>query len=215
MAVGDVEDIQLAEFLLDGRDQLRVVDHVEDVAHAVVGRNVVLRPPRHRLLDQPVDGLALLVGQEDRAGLGVQGLDVALAVTLLVLAGQLVLLDHVVLVVLAGSAGDQADLHVLAPYLLVDVKTLFLVLEQGLFVDEAVEIFLALGVHLVGVEIGPGRQVDLGLADVQERIGIALGQLARLLGTEDVVGRGGDLFGQVPARPEPLERFYACHYLSS
>ena len=65
----------------------------------------------------------LLVGQEDRPGLGVQGLDVALAVALLVLAGQFVLLDHVVLVVLAGGAGDQADLHMLAPDLLVDIKT--------------------------------------------------------------------------------------------
>ena len=73
------------------------------------------------------------------------------------------------------------------------------------------EVLLALGVDLVGVEVGAGGQVDLGLADVQERIGIALGQLAGLLGTEDVVGRGGDLFGQVPARPEPPERFDACH----
>jgi len=115
------------------------------------------------------------------------------------------------LVILAGGTGDEADLHVLAPYLLVDIKAPLLVLDQRPLADEALEVLPALGVDRVGIQVGPEGKVDLGLADVQERIGVVPGQLACLIGTEDVVGRGGDLFGQVLARPEPPERFDACH----
>ena len=167
----------------------------------------------HAVGDEGVDGVVPAVGQEDRARLGAERLDVAHAVVLLVHPGQLVLLDDVVEIVLAGGGGDEPDLDMLSPDLLVDVEIAGHVLGDRPFAEEAIEILLALGVDGVRVEIGPRRQVDLRLADVEERVGVPGGELPGFLRRQDVVGRGGDEMGEILAgtdAPEGLDVDHEC-----
>ncbi len=175
------------------------------------GRTVASATRASGLGDEGVDGVRAPVGQEDGAGLGAQRLDVTHPVVLLVDPGQLVLLDDVVEVVPAGGGGDQTDLDVLAPDLLVDVEVARRVGRDDALPQEAVVVLLALGVDGVGVEVGPGRQVDLGLADVQERVGVPGREVPGLLGRQDVVRRGGDEGGEVAAGTDAAERFDAGH----
>ena len=70
------------------------------------------------------------VGQKNRAGLRVQGLDVPDAVVLLVRPRQLVLFDGPVQVFLATGRGDEAGLRMLAHDLPVKIKTRLRILLQ-------------------------------------------------------------------------------------
>jgi len=118
-----------------------------------------------------------------------------------------VLLDDVVEVVPAGGGGDQADLDVVAPDLFVNVEIARLVPGDRPFAEEALEILLPLGVDGVRVEVGPGREIDLRLADVKKGIGIPGRQLPGFVRRQDVVRRGGDEVGDGLAGPDAPERF--------
>jgi len=173
VAVGDVQVRDLAEDGGDVRDPAGVGDHPEPVFDAVGGSEVVLRLAAAGRLDSGVEVGPGVVGQEDRAGLGVELADVAGAVVLLVLPGQLVLADHVGVIVVHRRAGGQRGLNVIAHPLAVDVEAVGRIPEQHAVGDQALEVFLALMVDAIVVQIDAGGQVDLGLAHVEEGVGIA------------------------------------------
>ena len=127
------------------------------------------------------------VDEEHRAGLGVERLDVAHAVVLLVGPRQLVLLDDALEVILATGGGDQPGLAVPAHDLAVEIEMRLRVLPERALGDQPPEVLPSLGIDLRRVSIRRGRQIDLRLADVQEAQGIAGGDLARLLGRHHVV----------------------------
>ena len=211
MAVGDVKGGEPGEGALDPGDEPGVVDDEEDVPDVVVGRDVDFGPSLHAFGDEGVDRVGPAVGQEDGPRLRPERLDVAHAVVFLVHTGQLVFLDDVVEIILARRGGDQTDLDVLAPDLLVDVEVTGLVRGDRPFAQEAVEVLFALGVDGVRIEIGARRQVDLRLADVQERVGVAGRELPRLFRCQDVVGRGGDEMGEIFAGTDAPERLNVGH----
>ena len=86
------------------------------------------------------------VGEEDGAGLGVQGLDVADAVVFFVGPGELMFFDDVGEIFGAAGGGDEADLGVFAHDLAVEIESGLGILAEGALADKVAEIFEALGV---------------------------------------------------------------------
>ena len=191
VAVGDVERRHAAE----GGDQAGARGRLgppERVRDAVGGDEVVERGPRAGRLDQAVDLGAGAVGQEDHAGLGAQGDDVAGAVVLLVAAGPLVLADQVALVLVDREGAGDAGLHVAAHAQPVDVERWLGLGRERRRGAQPLEILPAAVVDGGGIGIGALGQLDFGAGDAQEGERLVGGELAGLGGRHDVVGDGGD-----------------------
>jgi hypothetical protein len=114
VAVGDVEVGHGADHGADARDCRFVVDQPDGVLDAVVGGEVGDRRAGGGSGDQLLGLVAVRVGEQDRAGLRVERLDLAHAVVFLVRAGEFVLADAVAVVVGDRGGGDQAGLGVFA-----------------------------------------------------------------------------------------------------
>ena len=191
VAVGDVKAVEGCELLLDPGDEIGIGDDMEDVANAVVRREVIFGLFFQDIGDEGVDVLRRPVGQKDRPGLSVQGFDVPHPVVFLVRPGELVFLDEAVEVVPAGGCGHETCLDMVAPDLLVDVKAFLGVGRDDARQQEAFIILLALGVHGIGIKIRSRRQVDFRLPDVEKGIGVVFRHLAGFVRTQDVVGGRG------------------------
>ena len=113
VAVGDIERGHGVERCGDARLDRGVADHPQGVAHAVEFGIGIRRAGRRRSQDG-VDLGRGRVGQQHRAGLGVERVDLAHAVVFLVGAGELVLADAVGVVVRHRSGGHDAGLAVAA-----------------------------------------------------------------------------------------------------
>ena len=208
MAVGDVRAVDARE-RVDVRP--RIVDAPHGVAHAVLGREVVERRRPAWPPTTSADRVALrLVGEEDRAGIGVDRQRVARAVVFLVLARDLVLLDALGVVVVDVATADDADLaHAPAGeggLLPIGVQTGLGLAHQHAAVDHVLEATARGRVHAVVVWVDLVGQVDLRARNVQQAVLVALTQRARLFAVDDVVGNGGDLRGQLGPGPERGER---------
>ena len=195
MAVGDIDRRQRVEGARQRRDGRVVVDHPHLVAHAVVGGDVDVGCARGGARQHGVDLGRGRIGHHHRAGLGVDGLDLADAVVLLQRRGQLVLAHAVRRVV--GERGDAGEpgLHAVAPGQPVDVVAGLGVAHEHAGRDHAGEVLGRLGVDGAVIRVDRRIEVDLGLGDVQEAPRLALGALARLRAREHVIGRGQDFGG--------------------
>jgi hypothetical protein len=128
-----------------------------------------------------------------------------------------VLADAALVVVGHAGGGDEARLLTPAHDQPVEVIARRAVLLQHPFLEHPVEVLLALGVDRRAVGIGAGRQIDLGLGDVQEAPGLAGGAFAGLLAVEHVIGRRGHFGGFIgkgaQAGEGANERHRACSWL--
>ena len=208
VAVGDVERVDPAERL---HERGGLVDGPDRVLDVVLGPEVVDRRALHGPGDGVVDGVVAAVSQHDRLGVGPLREHVARPVVLLVGPRVLVLEDDVVVVVLGRDQPDEPRLGPAVHDQAVHVEPGGLVADEGAGLGERAERLGPLLVDLVGVLVGPLGQVDLGADDVQERVLVAGGQLARLRGRDDVVGDGGDALGVLGRRAERAERADGGH----
>ena len=110
MAVGDVQVRNPHKLRFDELEIVRLPNCPGHMPHAIPGRKINLRLAGGLFRDECVQGADGGIGQEYRAGLRVQRLDVPHAVVLLVHARLLVLPDDAALVFLATGGGDQAGL---------------------------------------------------------------------------------------------------------
>ena len=141
------------------------------------------------------------IGKKHRLGIGVLLGDVAGAIVFLVAPREFVFLDAILLVLADRTERDQPRLYVLSHALLVDVERILGLARQNALGDELLQIRGTHGVDAVLVLINPFRQIDFRPADVQKRVRIALGQLARLRRIDDVIGNRGHAGRQLGLGP--------------
>ena len=110
MAVGDVERGQRLELPRELVDHRRVADHPQLVRDVVVGRDGDIGIALGGALQRAVDLGRVRIGHHDRAGLGVERLDLLDAVGLLHGRRQLVLLDAARRVGVEGSDAGEPGL---------------------------------------------------------------------------------------------------------
>ena len=114
------------------------------------------------------------------------------AIVFLVAPRALVLLDDVAVVFVEAKAGRQAGLLV-AAHAAADRNTRSARLRRR--ADDALQQVEIRGgplVDRVGVRIRAWRQLDLGPRDAEKTQRVAVGERARFVGVDDVVGHGGD-----------------------
>ena len=109
VAVGDVERRHGVEGGGDVANQRLVADDPDRMADAVVGGDFGRRGAGASLGEQTVGRWRVRVGQQDRAGLGIERLDLPYPVVFLVRAGELVLLDAPGVVGRHRGGGDETE----------------------------------------------------------------------------------------------------------
>ena len=211
VSVGDVEIRNLVEGLGDAVDERVVVNHPESMAEAVGSDEVIFGLAGRDGLDYLVEVAVVGEGEEHRLDVGVLYAHVFHAVFLLVAAGELVLLDDAVHVVVDVGGHDNAVLGAAVHGLRVYIIMFLVVLYEPAFVLEGLEVLDCLVVDLGVVLVGAVHKVNLGLYDMVERAGIAFGLGTGFLGVEHVVGARCHLFDKLAGRTHAAERFYFCH----
>ena len=206
VAVGDVGGGDLlGEDGGDGEGG-RVWEAPDLVADAIGGSDVVDGGLGGEVVvDEGLDAGAAVVGEEDGAGVGAEGVDESGAVLLFVGASFFVLFDDVVFVVLDVADGDEAGLAVVADGLAIEVHA-----GGGLAEEDAVglEFFeggAGLGVDGGGVGVDVGVEIDFGAVDVEEAERVAGGEFGCFVAVDDVIGDGGDGGGVLGGGGEALE----------
>ena len=91
------------------RDRSRVIDDPYGLLHAVRGE-IIYRLALGDLIDDLVDLGAGAIGQEDGAGISIAAVDMLAAVLFFIGAGQLVLADDIVEIIIDRSAADNTGL---------------------------------------------------------------------------------------------------------
>jgi len=155
------------------------------------GGEVVQRISLAGGLDQGLELRGAPIGQEDGAGLGSGGQDVAGAVILLGLAGLLVLLDQVLVILVHRKGAGDSGLDVVAHLKAIDVQRWLLIQDQDPLAPKAGEVLSRLAVHRRVVGVDAFGQVDLGARHVQEAHGLAFSQGGGFAPIHHVVGDGG------------------------
>ena len=176
------------------------------MADAVIGGDVGDRRAGRGGGDQLLGFVAVRVRKQDRAGLGVERLDLANAVVFLVHAGEFVLADAIGIVVGDRRGGDQTGLRVGAHDQPVSVVTGLGVANEDVGGDQFLQVLGRLGINLGCVMIHFRRQIDLGLGNVQEGVGFAGGADARFIAGKHVIRRRGDGSGVFGTRPQAGKR---------
>ena len=145
----------------------------ERMDDAVRGGEVEQGSFRGELFDQMVNERRIAVGQEGRAGMRMQGHDVAGAVVLFILAGLLMFLDDVFSVFVGGNRSEDAGLDMIAHFQAVNVEMFVLVeFERGLFA-EAFEVGEGFGVDFIVIEVNAGFEFDFRFGNTEEAQRIA------------------------------------------
>ena len=152
MAVGDVERGHFRELADEEIDVRCFRNRPRAVAHAVRRGEVDLRLAGGDAGNERVDFRHGLVGEENRAGLRVERLDVTDAVVLLVRAGEFVLFDDVFQILLATRQADESDLAVAAHHLPVEMEHRRGITPQHAIGDEFLEILTALRIDGVRIQ---------------------------------------------------------------
>jgi hypothetical protein len=162
------------------------------MGNPVVSRKIIHGIIPYQFADQIVDNVVLLIGQEHRARVGADLVDVKCPLPLLVRPGKFMLLDQSRFIFPNTDRGNNAVLDVIAHLLTVNIVNGFFFPEQDLIGQEL-------------LKVSPGRFKDLGLIDVRiagnvdlrllnmeetDRIGPADGP--GLLRVEDIIGKGRD-----------------------
>ena len=191
-------------------DILVIVDYPEMMSETVVrSHEVVLGLAVGVLLHDGVDLGVVRISEEYGLDVGVLDADVDHAVLLLVLAGELVLLDLAGEVVVHIGAEHDSVLGTAVHRLGVNIVALLLVLYQPAFLLPLLEVLDSLVVCRLRVLVDDGVEVYLGLGDVKEGLlsGLSLG----LLGVEHVVRTGCHFLHDGLGRTDRCERFYFYH----
>src|SRR5215472_15315455 len=129
-------------------------------------------------------------------------------VLLFIRAGEFVLFDNTLEVIIATGSPHDADLAVRTHNLAVEKECRLRVLFEGALGNQPLEVCLPLRVDFRSVEVCAGREVNFGFADVQKTEGIAGSDLACLVGGHDVVWQLADAGGELWHRSKRGEWFY-------
>ena len=203
MTIRDVERRDLPEGVL----QLAGIGDPPDGVRHSVGRHEIVERclGRSHGIDGRVDPGGAAIGQKDGPGVRRERQDVPRAIVFLIGSRLLVLLDEVVVVLVNRGASDHADLRVVSHDLPIEVESLLIIAKETALFDQPLEGPGRLRIHGVVMDIGLGRQVDLGPHHMEEAVGIAGSELAGLGRVDDVVGNAGYLGSPVGSGAQGAE----------
>ncbi len=168
MAVGNVQIRNLRKLGFDEPDFFRTGNGPRGVAHAILGGEINGGCFGSFAGDKSIQLFGRAIGQKHRAGLGIQGFNVAHAVVFFVGPGEFVLLDDVGQIFLAARRRHQPHLGMTAHDLTVEIKRRLGILLKRRLADQFLKVFQAFGVNGRGIQINARGQINLRLADMQK-----------------------------------------------
>ena len=169
VSVGNIERIDTAgEGFGDPGDEIILINHPEGVPEAVLVHEIILGRPGNLGSDDRIDGLVVLVGEEDRLDVGILDPDMDHSVILLVPSGQFVLLDLARSVVVSVGAQHDTVLGAVAHGLGIDIVALLLLPVQPTILLPELEILHSLVIDPRVMVFEDRFEIDFRLGDVEE-----------------------------------------------
>ncbi len=111
--------------------------------------------------DQFIDGILFAVGQKDRASLHAEGNDVARPVIFLIFACAFVFPNDVVIILIHGTASDDAGLSPSVHNLTINIEVWCFFSQQREISFQLLEIFQPFGIDLITMNISLFREINL------------------------------------------------------
>ena len=216
VAVGDVEGRHLRK--LSGYE-VYVVFLVNDpqlVAEVVDGGHKIVCSFGCSITGyQAVQHVVIGIGKKHGLYVGITHAHMLHAVLFLVLACELMLLDHAVKIVVHISSHHKPILRLAVHGLRVDVVVVLLVLLEPSTLLEQLKVGCGLVIDLLLILACAGLKIDLGLCYVVQALLVVASLCPGLFAVEHVVGTTFYLFHQLLWRSYSAEWFNCCHELSS
>ena len=169
--------------------------------------------PRVTARGDAIDLGGRAVGEKHRTGLRAEREHVPRAIVFLVAPRPLVLLDDVAIVLVERKAGGETGLHVCAHPQAIEVHARLVLDHQRAVAAAPSKLSARALIDRVGVRIGAGGQLELRARHAEEAERVAVGERARFVGADDVVGNGGDARGVGWVRTQRTERMERRHGL--
>ena len=194
VSVGDVHSRYLFEYLRDMADGNGVVYQPERVAEALRRcHKVILRLAGGNLCNDGIQVVAVGVSEEHRFHVGVVHPHMFHAVFLFVAAGQFVLLDAPLHIIIHPRGYHQSVLCPAVHRLGIHIVFLLLVLHQPALFPEEVEVLARTLIHFRVMLVGTVFEVDFRFDDVIQRFLVACRLSACFLRVQHIVGTTADL----------------------
>ena len=192
-----------------------ITNHPEQMANTAISHQINIRNTFCGRHQHGVDLLLRLIGQQHRAGLRVQGLDLANPVVFLVRAGKLMLANPVTVIGSDRCSSHQAGLTVLPHNHTIDVVTGDIITHQYALPQHLLQVSGCPGIHLGRMWVSGFREVNLGLGDMQKTPGTS-GYPHPGLGTaENIIRRGDYIDGPLCNGAQGGKGSYQRHGLST
>ena len=210
VTIGHIEGVYvICEDFSDTLDYCVVRNYPEGVGELVLVHKLVFRLSGCGIGHNLVEFIVVLVGKENGLDVGVLDADVDHSVVFLVLAGELMLLDYALGVVVRVGAQDKAVLGALSHGLGVHIVFLLVLTDQPAALFPGLEILNGLVIGALLVLTGNGREVNFRLCDMQEAL--FSGHSQCFLRVKDIVGRSRYFSDQVLGRAYCRKGFYTYH----
>ncbi len=177
VTVGNIKMRHLGKFFCDCGGQLIIIDNPEMVAESVRSHKIIFRLPGSNLSDHTLKHLIVGESKKHRFDIGIIHLHMLHAVILLVAAGQLMLLDNSVYVILHISGNHNTILRATVHGLGIDIIVVFIILNKPPVAAERAEILHSLVIHLWVMLVSARLEIDFRLDYMIKRLRIPLGFL--------------------------------------
>ena len=202
MPIGNIESRHGIEAARNVIDQRPVADNPEAVTDAVVCNKINLgrisRHPRKNF----IHGRIGPAGEQHRTRLRIERLDLADPIIFLGRPGELVPANTVGVVCTDRRSCNQAGLDMLSHFQSIHVITGQRVTSEHTGIQHMAEIVGGTAIDLRGIRIGPLREIDFGLGNVQETPWTTVGTHPRLVAVEYIIGRRNHIGRSFADRPQ-------------
>ncbi len=191
--------------------QVRILHNPETVTDTVVSNKINVGVTSCNLCKDGIDFRIRFAGQQHRASLGIQRLDLPDTVVLFVRAGKFVTADAIGVVGLNRGGSNQAGLRVFTHAQTVDVITGSRVTHEHTLLEHASKIFRRTHIHRRVVLTCTRREIDFRPGNMQETPRTASCALTRLVTVEHIIGWRNNLIGATAGRAQAGKRTYQGH----
>ena len=211
VSIGNIEGRHGIEAPGNVIEQARILHNPETVSNAVVRNKINIGGTGSNLCKDGIDSRIRFAGQQHRACLGIQRLDLPDTVVLLVRPGKFMAADAIGVVGMNRSGSDQAGLRVFTHAQTVDVITGLRVTYEHALLEHASKIIRRALIDRGIVLASARREIDFRPGNMQETPRTTSCALTRFVTVEHVIGWRNNLIGTATGWTQAAKRTYQGH----
>ena len=192
MSICNIDLINFRKSLQHLCDIISVRNEPDSMGNAILRNKIIDRSFFFCFCHNLSNLLMITISKKDRARLCADSIHMTDSVRFLFCSGILMLLDHIVLIIINGSAGHNAGLRTAVHCQLIDIIVFLLIPDKSAVVHHIPEKLLCLIISFLGIHIEIIRKLRLRTVNIQKGIRIALYRFLGFLSVINIIGQGCD-----------------------